>query len=104
MNTVIQKIPARELEWKGVDGRYTWYQAMGLEKDDWRLPTKEELLELWKSGLMPSRLCYWSSSSSFASVNDSAWVVYFDDGYEFNGSKYYDYYVRLVRELPITNK
>lgn len=92
-----------KLEWKEIEGTYTWHQAIELGKDGWILPSKEELLKLYWSNIMPSKKCYWSSSP-YASVNDSAWVVYFDDGYEFNGSKYYDYYVRLVRELPITNK
>jgi hypothetical protein len=64
MNTVVQKIPAKELEWKEVGGRYNWYQAMGLEKGGWRLPTKEELLSLRKATLIPSGNWYWSSCPS----------------------------------------
>ena len=102
MNTVVQKIPASRLEWKEVAGGYTWHEAMELGKNGWRLPTKEELLELCKSNKMPSVNWYWSSSP-YAANSSIAWLVYFSYGYEGNAAKGNGFYVRLVRELPITN-
>jgi hypothetical protein len=89
-----------KLEWKEIEGAYTWHQAMALENDGWRLATKNELLELWKSGLMPSKKCYWSSSP-YAANSSIAWFVNFYLGLELNAAKGNGFYVRLVRELPI---
>ncbi len=91
-----------KLEWKEIEGTYTWHQAMELGKDGWRLPSKEELLKLYWSNIMPSDNCYWSSSP-YAASSYYAWVVYFSSGDEYNYVKGNSFYVRLVRELPITN-
>lgn len=103
MNTVVQKIPAKELEWEEIGGRYTWYQARALEKDDWRLPTKEELLSLRKVKLIPSGNWYWSLCPG-ADNNNSAWYVNLHHGYENYGNKYNRYNVCFVRELPATDQ
>jgi hypothetical protein len=91
-----------KLEWKEIEGTYTWHQAIELGKDGWRLPSKEELLKLYWSNIMPSKKCYWSSSP-YAANSGYAWIVGFLSGLVSNGSKYNGGYVRLVRELPITN-
>ena len=63
----------------------------------WRLPTKEELNEMYKNkdaigGF--NRSTYWSSSE----YNDNrAWGECFGDGYQTNLSKDYTTYVRAVR-------
>jgi len=97
-NIIKQLIPAKNLEWKETDEMctYTWHDAMELGKDGWRLPTKEELLALYQSGLMPSNRAYWSSSP-IAGYNNGAWIVYFDYGNEGSSDKYNNFYVRLVR-------
>jgi hypothetical protein len=87
-----------KLEWKEIEGTYTWHQAIELGKDGWRLPSKEELLKLYWSNIMPNKKCYWSSSP-FAASSNYAWFVHFSNGDENVSNKSYSNYVRLVREL-----
>ena len=65
-------------------------------KDDWFLPSKDELNKLYEQkdtvGVEPN--IYWSSSESNAS---NAWSQYFGTGYQGGPSKYDDKYVRAVR-------
>ena len=65
--------------------------------DDWFLPSKDELNELYKQkdpvgGFASNR--YWSSSE-YSSYN--AWLQYFGSGSQFDNNKYYDTRVRAVR-------
>lgn len=67
-------------------------------KSGWRLPTKEELNDIYKSPNDFGKGMYWSSTM----CNDgNAWSQYFSDGTQVN--KYYKYYglyhVRAVRDL-----
>ena len=69
----------------------------GVTYDDWFLPSKDELNELYKQkdaigGIGGST--YWSSSED---SSYSAWVQSFDDGDQFKGSKYDNGRVRFVR-------
>ena len=65
--------------------------------DDWFLPSKDELNELYKQkdsvGGFASDF-YWSSSETSVV---SAWLQSFDDGAQYNGSVDYDRRVRAVR-------
>lgn len=83
-------------------------------KDDWYLPSKDELHELCKKfandsqALNPTNRCagsdnpsgdfaagtYWSSSESDAGF---AWYQSFSDGNQYDYSKYFTGYVRVVR-------
>lgn len=88
-------------------GSYTWEQAkaqIGLlnslkykEYDDWRLPTKEELDQMYHNkerigGFSTTN--YWSSSENDANY---AWIQGFGDGVQYYSSKSNTYYVRAVR-------
>ncbi|OGW25534.1 MAG: hypothetical protein A2X59_00825 [Nitrospirae bacterium GWC2_42_7] len=77
---------------------------------DWRLPTKEELTgivdyaipfpsETIKTTYFPDTKPsgYWSSTT-YENYPDYAWAVYFNDGGVYSSSKYYDVYVRCVRD------
>ena len=63
----------------------------------WRLPTKEELNELYKhqdeiGGFAAAY--YWSSSEG---SNDYAWIQFFGNGSQDDGSEASTFYVRAVR-------
>jgi len=87
-------------------GRHNWFDAMELCKnykgegfDDWRLPTKEELNELYKyhkkfGGFVANY--YWSSSEYSAT---SAWYQFFSSGYQYGRDKNGYTYVRAVRSF-----
>ena len=68
---------------------------------DWHVPTLDELKTLFDYEkrkpvveMLPSS--YWSSST-YAYLPGSAWVVDFGYGYVYGSNKYYSYYVRCVR-------
>jgi hypothetical protein len=75
--------------------------------NDWRLPNRKELTTIVDKNredisikssfenVEPSS--YWSSST-YASNDNSAWVVYFSNGYLSNSYKGYGEYVRCVRD------
>ena len=103
--TIKPEFEAFEVYSKDLEGRFTWSEAkeacakLGA---GWRLPTKEELNEIYKNrdvvGVF-SKSYYWSSTEY---ADDYAWFQDFDDGYQAsvnklngNGS------VRSVRALTI---
>ncbi len=75
--------------------------------NDWRMPTKDELLGIVKAGAsnpsidtayFPNTVSNWFwSASVFADVPDYAWFVFFNSGYDSNGNKGFSDAVRLVR-------
>jgi hypothetical protein len=70
--------------------------------EQWRLPTKDELNEIYvqlhKKGLGEFiDSTYWSSSED---ADNSAWFQYFDSGRKFSGNKNHVMRVRLVRDKP----
>lgn len=66
--------------------------------EGWRLPTKDELNAMYEQlsigGFADSY--YWSSTEF---DNYDAWLQFFGDGFHGNGSKYYSYHVRAVRDI-----
>lgn len=78
-----------------------WCSSLG---SGWRLPTKEELLAIYRNkGVLNAVLAamgdkipdswHWSSSDSHS---DCAWLVYMNGGGANLNRKYLDYYVRAV--------
>jgi len=102
------------LVWEKNFRELTWQDAMDYTKNlklggknDWRLPTRQELesllnLERYNPASdfpdMPSD--YFWSSSSYASSPNLAWDVYFYNGYVYNRGKMYTNYARCVRGGP----
>jgi hypothetical protein len=67
----------------------------------WRLPTKDELAEMYyqlhNKGKGEFKMAsYWGSTESGSSL---AWHLGFDDGYANDSNKYLTLYVRAVRAL-----
>ncbi|WP_045213436.1 DUF1566 domain-containing protein [Desulfonatronovibrio magnus] len=87
--------------------RMNWDDAMSYASSlamgghtGWRLPTMFELAELYHSDCknlmdVQNRL-YWSSTTDPFYTN-TAWLVYFYNGYFYSYFKYNTYYVRAVR-------
>jgi hypothetical protein len=66
-------------------------------KTGWRLPTKEELNEIYESKNDFVGLYYWSSTEI---NNYLAWSQSFSNGDQGNSSKYYgSVYVRAIRDI-----
>jgi len=88
-----------KLEWKETEiNKISWDNAKKLEKDGWRLPTKDELIDAYHNkveGFKPK--WYWSSSCYWESL--LVWCVDFDYGDVVNCKKSGDSYVRLCREV-----
>jgi len=88
------------------NGRKTWQAAMDwvegmtwLGKDDWRMPTKDEIVSIYASrGTLGSYELahYWSSTAPLGSV-DCALSVYFLDGEIYGANKSHTGSVRAVR-------
>ena len=87
----------------------SWHKAMDYAKelrlggfDDWRVPTKEELYEIYKirniSGIRTSEGVFWSSSTR-VDYTSSAWGVSFSNGYVhyYNKPSFNHVHVRCVR-------
>ena len=86
---------ATGLMWEvGSSGNISWDEAMRQPSEigqlggfsDWRLPTKEELVSLYSSGLLPSSDYFWSSSE-YTSDNTVAYGVYMGNGSDFGEYK-----------------
>lgn len=103
LNSVIGK-PVRmgnlEIAEKDFPKLMNWEDAKKACKDlgdVWRLPTKDELDEIYKNkksiGGFTENL-YWSSSES---TNDLAWLQFFSNGYQEDDSKFNALLVRAVR-------
>ena len=104
--TIIKpEFEAFEVYHEDLEGHYTWHEAkkacakLGA---GWRLPTKEELHEMYEKRDMVGGFTdssYWSSTEA---VNGIAWDQDFGSGYQYNSNKYsFSYNVRAVRALTI---
>ncbi len=65
-------------------------------KNDWRLPTKEELNEIYNSENDFDGAYYWSSTPHY---ENHAWSQHFANGYHGNYTKFASLYVRPVRTI-----
>ena len=89
-NLIIKGSDNKELEWKEVEEKMTWNEAMEYAKglgEDWRLPTIEECKT--HKGFAPDRH-YWSSTEN---VGDRDYVCYWNTYYGYVG--YYYKYAKL---------
>ena len=83
-------------------GEMTWEEAKKACKQlgkGWRLPTRVELLLMYKNKNIIggfANLSYWSSTE-FDSF--SAWIQYFVNGDQHYFNKYFSYYVRAVKTI-----
>ncbi|MBO4699939.1 acyl carrier protein [bacterium] len=84
-----------------------WYEAIQYAENlrkggftDWRVPTKDELLEIYKikdiCGIHKDEGWFWSSST-LSDDADYAWFVYFGNGYVSYSNKTSSNDVRCVR-------
>jgi len=71
--------------------------------DDWYLPSKEELSQLYlqKGAVGVGDNGYWSSNEYVPNIN-FAWRVYFSNGLMFENNKSEVFYVRCIRAGPST--
>lgn len=80
----------------------TWHEAMEYAKslgDEWRLPTRGELIDAYDSSVRGFlSVSYWSSST-YAQSTSIAWYVSFYGGNASRNDKTNDFYVRCVREV-----
>lgn len=85
-------------------GKFTWQVAMSKVETcsfggstDWRMPSKEELDNMYENRNEIGRLSpvpYWSSSKTRTSL---AWNQNFANGYGANSNEFYVFHVRPVR-------
>lgn len=82
------------------------YTVNGVTYDDWFLPSKDELNQMYVNlkqeglgGFANSDYYdyYWSSSEYYKKGPSYAWKQNFDDGYQYSNSRYSPYRVRPVR-------
>ena len=88
-----------KLVWGLTQEPRSWSRAMNLEKDGWRLPTRDELKQAFIDkvpGFAKDR--FWSSLSLIKYIN-YAWYVHLGYGFADYDNKALDYYVRCVRPL-----
>ena len=92
-----------EIAPKSTELRLTWDEArlycFALEIDGkvgWRLPTKDELNEIYKSDNDLVGTNYWSSTEFNGNY---AWGQYFANGSQFNYGKGGTFYVRAARSI-----
>jgi len=91
-----------EIYHKDLDGSYSWDKAIKVVEalgDGWRLPTKDELNQMYLEqenigGF--GAYYYWSSSEYDA---DNAWNQYFSNGNQSSYNKDFNFRVRPVRNL-----
>ena len=98
-----------KLEWEQnpPSNPMTWHEATQyadtlntMSEYGWRLPTKEELKEVYDSKIegFKKTLAYWSSEE-YAQNTIYAWLVNFYNRYVFYGGKTNSYYVRCVKDI-----
>ena len=95
---------AFEVYHEDLEGRFAWAEAKeacAKLGTGWRLPTKNELNEMYKKRDVVggfANYLYWSSTEHDCS---SAWLQSFGYGTQYSSSKYSKFSVRAVRDLTI---
>lgn len=94
-----------EISSKEYERELNWYDANMYcqlliidNKNDWRLPTKYELNDIYNSKNDFGDLIYWSSTTQGGHDN-AAWVKSFDDNVPYLLDKLWVYYVRPIRTI-----
>ncbi len=70
---------------------------MSKKMNKWRLPTMEELEKLYEESNSVENKIYWSSNDYNTTIN-SAWGVFFGNGYTSHYNKMHTFCVRLVKD------
>ena len=96
---VIQKIPAKILEWgltsekeMNWEDAKQWCEKQG---EGWRLPTIIELEQAYNDKINGFEASYYWSSTEYSQTG--AWIYSWPGAYRFSSTRDYDYYVRCVR-------
>ena len=105
----LNRIDKFEIAPKSTEKQLSWYDAVEYcknlvvdGKSDWRLPSKDELDQMYKNkNSMPSgekfaSKWYWSSSERAATL---AWFQFFSDSSQYATNKTTKQYVRAVRSI-----
>ena len=87
----VSSLFGREVE----DKYYTWQEAKNLEKNNWRLPTVQELYSIYKEDEFISDDVFWTSSEK---DKNRVWVIRFSDGIVGSVSKLADAKIYWVRD------
>ena len=92
---------------KEYDKVLRWKNAINYCKDlslggytDWRVPSKDELMALYKNKNQLENVSsdsYWSSTTHASNNSDHAWSIYLSSGDQYSYSKSTSHYVRCVR-------
>ena len=92
-----------EIAPKSTEIQATWDEArlycFALEIDGkvgWRLPTKDELNEIYKSDNDLVGYVYWSSTEDNGNY---AWLQYFSNGFQYADNKNDSNYIRAARSI-----
>ena len=89
---------------KDLEGRFTWHEAKEACEalgEDWRLPTKEELNEMYKKRDVVGGFAFYYYWSSTEYDYGNAWIQYFSNGNQYDYYKNNTNNVRAVRALTI---
>ena len=86
-----------EIQAKWDDARFYCFSLNIDGKTGWRLPTKDELNEIYKLENDFEKLWYWSSTESNGGY---AWTQgFYDGGQNLNNKGYGIFYVRAIRSV-----
>jgi len=102
--TIKPEFEAFEVYSKDLEGRYTWAEAKEACEalgEDWRLPTKVELNEMYKKSDDIGGFAFYDYWSSTEGDNGIAWWQGFGSGLQYSNGKLNFFSVRAVRALTI---
>ena len=91
---VICKLPT--LQWKDEFELWNWYDAMNLQRNGWKMPTIQELIEAGEDKIPGFNGKYWSSNLI---TNDSKLMAYCFNGEIVMDKQSNKNHVKLCREI-----